>query len=316
MLKTKDLIKKFKNNRLLWPMKILVTGAVIYLVNRSLSKDQLPALISSISAFPASIACILGLLGFYCQVKRWNIILDGWAVPVSGTVSLRTMLWGCLLAFITPGRAGEFFRGFSLPGLKKSDAVFAVLFDKLFAGGTVLASGVVCCAIALLGNRAPSWRHWVIIVGAVAVMIAAGAVFAFRSRFFVKRALDRLPAISMKRLNAIIFYSLSSHMLLLIQTALLLSMFGSARFIDNVLACGQAYSFMLFFPFFIANMGIREYSFGIFLGCTPANLQNAGLSAVAFGASMGILAINIILPALIGLAWWIVDKKRVGGLVS
>jgi hypothetical protein len=82
-------------------------------------------------------------------------------------------------------------------------------------------------------------------------------------------------------------------------------MFGSRDFQANILAAGQSYAFMLFFPFFIANMGIREYAFGMFLG--------GALVPAAFGASMGILAINIVLPALLGLGWWMVDIKKISG---
>ena len=86
-------------------------------------------------------------------------------------------------------------------------------------------------------------------------------------------------------------------------------MFGSEGFFDTMIASGQAYSFMLFFPFFIANMGIREYSFRMFLGCGRPPGAISGLSRLAFGASTVILIVNIILPALIGLIWWIIEKR-------
>jgi hypothetical protein len=88
-------------------------------------------------------------------------------------------------------------------------------------------------------------------------------------------------------------------------------MFGSHAMAINMCASAQAYAFMQFLPFFIANMGIREYSFGLFLGeYHSMPVQALTLGAVAFGASMGILVINMILPALAGLIWWLLNKRK------
>jgi hypothetical protein len=304
-----NLFKKLSQLQYPWPVKITVTAVVIYLVDRSLTKDQVPLLFKSISLIPISIAFIVGCMGFYFQVGRWRLILSAWGISASTNAALCTMLWGCLLAFITPGRTGELFRGISLPAAKKSHTVYAVLVDKIFSGGAVLAAGVICCAISLARSKAACWGHWVIIIGAISVAAFAAVVFALRSHSIVRTALNSLPAFSARRLILLVSYSIIAHILLLIQTAVLFSMFGSNGLLDNVIACGQAFSFMLFFPFFIANMGIREYSFGMFLGLSPASLRNTGILSIAFGASMCILIINIILPALIGLLWWLLGQK-------
>jgi hypothetical protein len=310
-MKLNNLFDTLTRLRYPWPVKLLVTAAVILLVNKSLSKEQLPSLLKGISIVPFSIVFLLGCLGFYCQVKRWQFIVRLYGVTVSGVDALRTMLWGCLLAFLTPGRTGEFFRGFSLPDLKKDDGVVAVLVEKLFAGGTTIFFGIVCCGLFLASNGTPWWGNAVIVGGSVAALAAAGGIFTLRKTGLVKRPLDRLPALSFSQAGILACYSVLAHGFLLAQTAALLAMFGSDAVFGNALAGGQAYGVMLFFPFFIANMGIREYSFGMFLGHGHTTLCAAGLSAAAFGASMGILIVNIILPAIIGLGWWIVEKNRI-----
>jgi hypothetical protein len=311
-MKTTDLLDKLARLRYPWPFKILVTASVLYLVNKSLSKDQVPLLLNNISLLPVAAALALGCLSFYCQVRRWKVVLDAWGIGADLVAALRTMLWGCLLAFITPGRAGELMRGFSLPALKKGHTVYATIADKAFAGVTALVFGIICCFVALARNLAAGWGQRTVIIGSAAVLAVTGIFCALRSRPFINNILDNVPAFSPRKLRGIVLYSLASHILLLIQTAMLLSMFGNAGFIDNVLASGQAYAFMMFFPFFIANMGIREYSFALFSSHAPTAAGNAGyagLSGIAFGASMGILVINIMLPALIGLVWWIIGKK-------
>ncbi len=307
-MKTTDLLDKLTRLRYPWPFKILVTVVVLYLVNKSLSKDQLPLLLGNIAQVPLAAAFALGCLLFCCQTLRWKIVLNAWGIGASGAAALRTMLWGCLLAFITPGRAGELVRGLSLPAVKKGHTVYATIADKAVAGGAALVFGAVCCAAALARNQAPGWGQKTIIIGSAAALAVTALMLPLRSRPFIKKILALVPAFSRGRLLRIVLYSLASHILLLVQTAVLLSMFGSAGFLDNAIAAGQAYAFMLFFPFFIANMGIREYSFALFSGA-PAAVGNAGIPGVAFGASMGILVINIVLPAVIGLVWWLIEKR-------
>ena len=226
---------------------------------------------------------------------------------------MRTLLWGSLLAFITPGRTGEFFRGVGLPAIKKSQTMYAVLVDKLFAGGVVIAAGALCCAVFLTGNQSPQWGHWVIILGTALAGASAGVAFGLRKRLMLQTALSQFPAVRGRRLGSVVACSIAAHALLLVQTAVLFDMLGNNEFLKNLLAGGQAYAFMLFFPFLIANMGIREYAFGMFLGCALSPAKGSALAPMAFGASMGILAINIVLPALLGLVWWIVDTKKIKG---
>jgi hypothetical protein len=305
MFNPRNILTIINTPRLLWPLKIAVTVFVIYLADRGLSKTQLGPLIGHMSFMPTALAILLGCACFYFQVIRWRIILRGAGIPVTGKTALRTMLWGSLLAFITPGRTGELFRATGLPATKKSQTVYAVLIDKMFAGGSVVAVGALCCMVMLFGKRPSCWGFWIIIIGAT--LAAAGAGLAFRLRNFspLKKAFRQLPTLKGRSLGNVIACSIAAHALLLVQTAALFDMFGSRDFQANILAAGQSYAFMLFFPFFIANMGIREYAFGMFLG--------GALVPAAFGASMGILAINIVLPALLGLGWWMVDIKKISG---
>jgi flagellar biogenesis protein FliO len=59
-------------------------------------------------------------------------------------------------------------------------------------------------------------------------------------------------------------------------------------------------------PFFVANIGVRELSFSVFLKKLEAAPQPA---AIAFGVSGLILLINIILPAILGLIWMLKGNR-------
>lgn len=313
MFNPRNILRALNTPRLLWPVKIAVTVLVIYLVDKGLLKNQTVTLLNHLSIVPIALAVLLGCGGFYFQVLRWRLILRCGGIDVDNATALRTLLWGSLLAFITPGRTGELFRGVGLPALKKSQTVYAVLVDKLFAGGVVVAAGALCCAVFLAGKQSPCWGHWVIMIGTALAGACAGVVFGLRNRPLPRTALSQFPAVRGRRLGSVVACSIAAHALLLVQTAVLFDMLGIRGFTENILAGGQAYAFMLFFPFFIANMGIREYAFGMFLGCALPPAKGLALAPTAFGASMGILAINMVLPALLGLGWWMVDIKKIRG---
>ncbi len=318
-----QIFKSLSNNRLLLPFKIAITALVIYLVNKSLGKSQLSPLFHHIVLRTLVVSLILGCVGFYLQTRRWQLLLGNQGTRISFQTGIRTMLWGCLLAFATPGRLGEFFRGISIKPENKANAVYAVIIEKIYAGGTALIAGA-CGAIfswVAFGALSPAQGSIIIVGGAVMAAIL-GIFFSKRilrnafARFFRSRALQNLTAFpfanfAIKAAAPIALLSIATHLVLLFQTAVLLDMFGSPGACANISIAAQAYAFMLFFPIFIANMGIREYSFGLFLGqLSVVYGLKAQVSAIAIGASMGILCINMILPAMAGLLWWIVDKKK------
>ena len=81
-------------------------------------------------------------------------------------------------------------------------------------------------------------------------------------------------------------------------------MFGCAGWGRLVPAAAQSYALINLLPFSIANIGVREYSFGIFLSMIGGAAADRALAGtIAFGSSMVVLAVNIALPAAVGLGW-------------
>jgi hypothetical protein len=311
MINLRRILNVLNSSRYLWPVKIAVTVFVIYLVNQNLSKNQIPDLVNKVSWPHMALAVFLGILGLFFQARRWLIILRCKGIVVNNTTAFRTMLFGNLLAFITPGRAGEFFRGVGLPVHNKTDTVYAVLVDKLFAGGTGLVFGIAGLVLSVqTATLSAGSRTILVCSGALLLVLGTGALF-FRKYPAVLSAIRLSPRFTRRTLGSVLLLSISAQLVLCIQTAVILDMFGSHAFVINMCASAQAYAFMQFLPFFIANMGIREYSFGLFLGeYHPKPVHDLTLGAVAFGASMGILFINMVLPALAGLFWWLGAKRR------
>ena len=308
-------LDKINSGKAVLPVKIAVTVAVVYLVNKSLPKNGLSGLAERISPGYSSLAIIIGFLIFFIQARRWRVVLASSGINIDEATAWRTMLWGCLLAFITPGRTGEFFRGISLPANRKSDTVWAVAADKILAGFGVIAAGAISLPVCFLYHSRIMWPHWTIGAASVAFFSGIYMVYMLRHRKAVRKVLDRAPVFTGKKLCEVCIYSVSAQVLCCIQTAVLFRMFGGCFSVLSLSAAGMAYTFMMLFPFFIANMGIREFSFGMFLSGYFSSAGQSGVADIAFGASMGILAINIVLPALAGLCWWLIYKKDMAARV-
>ena len=92
------------------------------------------------------------------------------------------------------------------------------------------------------------------------------------------------------------------------RSALALAMFGNASLTNAVIAVGQAYALMLFLPFSIANMGVREYAFGLYL-VSPAFGGSSPEGIACLGASLTIMVFNMALPALAGVIWELLHNR-------
>lgn len=311
-----------KNGKLLWLLKIAITGVFVYLVNKSLSAPLIRIAEARFSCHGFLVVFCLGAAGLVLQVARWKLICTTRAIPLTGVSALKTMLFGNLLAFVTPGKLGELFRGVSLPQVKKSDTVIAVCVEKVYDAGACVLCGVSAAVIHALASGV-SFGQIVIGAGSSALVIAAaGLFFLVKNRravdFFrmkrMEKAVSWIPDFFKNtgglQIACIALYSLAVHLLLIAQTAFLFHLCGSADFFADVLCAAEAYAFMMLFPLFIANMGIREYSFQLFLAKLHGlKLAGMSVSVMALFCSLSILFVNLILPAVAGLAWWFFDEK-------
>jgi hypothetical protein len=303
--------KLIKNKKVNILFRIVITVFFFLLVNKSISQADLKQLLNTIDPLVIMTVLLSGIIGFYLQVIRWKYILQARHLPCKGCIPLKTMLWGNLLGFLTPGRVGELFRGIGIDPARKSDSVVAVLIDRLLAIVIVVSTGVLFMIIqtAFLKISPPLIEiiSFGILIALVVISIVIINVSYFKSKKTVSKARSLFSGILHLLNMKIVFISILAHLFLILQTVLLFQMFGSPGWIFNSVTAGQSYLQMIFLPFSIANVGIREYSFGLFLKQTIANEES---EMIAFGVSSLILFINIILPAFIGLIWIIFDKNN------
>ena len=223
---------------------------------------------------------------------------------------MKTMLWGNFLGFLTPGRIGELFRGMIIDSSRKADTVIAVVIDRLFAIFMVIFFGIVCIIVQAVLLKMKLHLIELISIGFMVLIFSAGTLVFKLKRFKSTKPIQKGISILLGIKNVItlrvVVVSVLAHFFLVLQTVLLLRMFGSSGWLTNSVVTGQAYLQMLFMPFFIANVGVREYSFGLYLRQFSVE-QNVEI--IALGVSSLILIVNIILPALAGLIWFFFDRN-------
>jgi hypothetical protein len=238
-------------------------------------------------------------------------VLKSVNLPYEKLIPLKTMLWGNFLGFMTPGRVGELFRNTGTNPLRKGDSVLSVMIDRLIAIMMVLVSGCACMMVQgfVYGKKLYIVQNIALAVSALVVLLV---LFFRKSRNReIKRVYDKLPLVLQGLRNAtdirVILISVAAHACLLFQTAIVLSMFGLHDFVKNIVIAALTFTQMIFLPFAIANVGIREYSFGVYIRMLFPENDAAG---IAFGVSGIILFFNIILPALGGLLWFMLDLRK------
>jgi hypothetical protein len=305
-----------------WALRIAITVLFAIMVNKGITREQIGLLREHLSPELLAGAFLLGLFSLFFQLLRWRAILKIQNFSVGFYRSFAMFVWGNLLAFITPGRIGEFGRAIALDPLRKTDAVLSVAIDKVAAVAATALFGIVGMGLqlVLLRIRPPDRLSLCMAVFLLGVtLVAALAAIGSKKQVVIQGRIGSVLIHLQKLTQAaprfltwkIIGTTLCAQAALLFQTSLVLFMFGSISFLENLALAAQVYAFMLFLPFFIANIGLREYAFAMMIENTGIRFTGAlDTQPVVLGVSLLILLINIVLPALAGLCVMLVDKKH------
>ena len=108
--KPKSLFTFFKSTLFKSLLKLGLTTFFVILVNRNLKQNDFRLIIGQIDLLSVLVALIFSGLSFCFQLIRWQQILKSQSMPCHIRIAAKSMLVGFFLAFLTPGRIGEFFR--------------------------------------------------------------------------------------------------------------------------------------------------------------------------------------------------------------
>lgn len=304
-----------------WLLRAGITLLFVVMVNRGVTLGQIKGLTGLLHISWLSAVLCLTVLWVFFQILRWQAILKALGFSGRPKEAVTTFVWGNLLGFLTPGRVGELGRGLGLDVTRKADSIAAVVFDKGFAVAVTVLFGIAGMAIQnfALGIRPPKYLT-IFMSGFLIALMLAALFYLFtrkkvgfsgaRGAFF--KVMRKLTAAGSRLFNwRTVGYSVIAHVLLLAQTMVILRMLGSGPYLTNLLIAAEAYAFMLFLPFFIANIGLREYSFGLMLGnLSPVLGSELAPASVILGVATLVLIMNVILPAMAGLYVMVADKKH------
>jgi uncharacterized membrane protein YbhN (UPF0104 family) len=313
MNKMVKIVESWFNNKIFRnTLKIVLTIAFFVFVNRSISVGDIGYLARKISPGYFLTTIFLFFVNLYIQSSRWQLILREQKFSSNFIIALKTLLWGNFLGFLTPGRVGELFRVYNLDSSRKMDSVLTSLVERLVTAFVVVVCGVVVYILSVYSFGATPIALVTSAVIMFSVIIVAGfAVFSLSHYFKKYPRIQKIIHFSTIFRSActvqIIGLTIASHLILVCQTMVLLKMFGFTGILNEFLVSVQAYMLMAALPIFIANVGIREFSFSLFIKqFIPEQAE-----IIAFGVASLVLCINIILPALVGLFWIWIEKKEV-----
>ena len=308
-------------------VRIVITAVFVYFVNKGIRLSDIKTLFNEINITLFIGAFFCGVVSLFFQLLRWRLILISHRLPSEMAKACKTMFWGFLLAFVTPGRLGELFRAIDLDKNRKTDTIVAVVEERLCAVIMIVIIGILCSAGQNFINSTALFFPMIVAMVIFVAVFTAGIFFIVKGESFLPlkstplRHLRWLPTCIQRwkqlPVELLALFSFCAHLLLLLQTAFLFKMFGEIDLLQGMLIAGQAYAFMLLLPFFIANIGLREYSFSLFLSKNAQNLLPiAASTTVSFGAATVILLFNIMIPAAVGMGWMYLQKRPVTAEIS
>ncbi len=282
-------------------LKVVITVLFVIVVNRAIPIDQK----SIAELIPLSLLLSVSLLSFISsllQGYRWYFFLHLFELTPTVKQAFRSYLEGVLFGIITPGRAGELFRGFTLEPHWRKTASIAVITEKVCATIVLFLVGALAYAF-LPGNRGGDLYGTGIIAAAIVSVVAIPIV-----PILIKRSKPTHSRINRTYLLTITL-SVAIHTILLIQAIILLVPRSGLSISDAFATAASAFSAMQFMPVTVANMGVREFCFNLFGSLYMHNTANLiALKSVILSSSLIIVLANLIFPAIPGVILLISSK--------
>jgi uncharacterized membrane protein YbhN (UPF0104 family) len=258
------------------------------------------------------VAAAVFFLGHYFAIFwRWRFLLrQVGQFRFTGKEILRSLFAGSALGLFTPGRIGELGRGVFFPPSYFWSVSGLTLAEKLYAHMVTIVLGILAFLYfgfaALQLPALPFIALLLILLGLSITFLWRPTVlrrfyYFLHRRLGVRLGLNLWPAVRALRLldrprGAVLFgLSLLINLLAFGEFFLLLTAFEKTALLPAFVAFEAAYFAVTFVPVSMANIGIRE-GFRIFfyglIGATAAAVLNASLL---------MFALNMLLPAAIGM---------------
>ena len=313
-----------------WTGKLLLAVVLLLLIADSVRDHSLLTLLADARPELLASALLLLPLNLWLQLRKWRILVQSRYPAITAADTRSSLLLGFAFGIVTPARLGEFggrTAGFRSTAMRRSDRL-------ALAGLTAadkFATMMITVAVGTAGLLLFAWLHPFMDPALLTVLLLPPAVLAavlmrrllrpaepvspavsgapfpsapkssgrLRDLLFAKTAGLRatLHGIDPDRRRRVLWYSALFYVTFLLQFYLLLSAFGPVHPLSALAGISTIMLLKTVIPpVTLGELGIRE-------GASVFVLGHAGiLSAAAFNAALLLFAINVLLPALAGLA--------------
>ncbi len=299
-------------------LKIALAVAILAALVWTVHPAKIWAAFRSANFLMIFLAFLLMPLNFAIQIFKWHYIVSWVRRDASFSEAARTLLISLAIGLSTPGRVGEYSRGFFVKGTDWVTGLGLVAIDKLYSLLIITAFGGMTSL--LLVPHLPRLRF---------VSTAARAGFAglfllivilliwpqtFRSwivrlgRHFPEthpfhRLIHGVELLSNRRGQIVFFLSLFVFLIFSFQFYILVNAFETVHFRVGTLVIPSIFFVKAMLPISIGDLGIRE-------GASVFLFGKFGVSsAAAFNGPILLFLINLLLPGIAGLYFLLKEKE-------
>ena len=293
---------------LLFALKAVLAAVTLALVMRVADPAAALDALRHAEGWPLALALLLMPVNMGLETYRWWRLVRRLNPEVTYGAALGAVLGGYPLGLLTPGRVGEFVgRAALLEGVPSGQAAALTLGEKMATLAAVLLGGLAAL-MHFLATQAPPSPLWAPLAvfttlwaGALLLAIlypscaraVLGALLPFAR---VRRALAAFDAVPQREAATLLGLSVVRYGVFAGQFALLASAFAPEA---SGVALAAGVALVLFaksavHSVTLGDLGIREGAAVYFLGA-----YGVGAGA-AVDASLAVFAINLLLPALVG----------------
>jgi len=278
---------------LLLIIKVIITIAFISVVNSTLFNGD----INIKELVPLDLllwSSVLSLISVTVQGYRWHTFLRIFGIDVSFGEAMKSYVEGLLFAVVTPGRAGELFRGYTLDEQWRKRTLIIVFVERIWSTAILFIIGA--SVYFFLPQMSSDLYRWGLFTASILSIIALFVV-----PFVVQKRYPKSARVKRRFMKSSIL-SVWIYIILIIQAMGLLIGRVPLTISQTATASASAFTAMQFMPVTIANMGVREFNFTTFVSLyLPESISVNSISSVILSTSLIIMISNLLLPALPGL---------------
>lgn len=292
--------------RYLLPLKILLS---LVLLGVLFSKVNLDAVLQALVKIDYSLAwsaIALVPVSFLLESLKWKVLISRQDSQTSLFDSLQSVLIGTAGAITTPLHIGKY----AAQMFFHAEVPRARLLTLVFINGQILGVFTLLFGLASLAYFFHLTHHqnlalvflWIFFF---ALLLLIGLIWISKSRFPFPEKLNFLLDYTSDEWRKALLYGFLRHMVSTVQFCLLINAcLGNAPmpFEEAFVAVSSVWLAKAVVPFFIGDLGLREATAAYFISALGYSAE-AGVAA-----SLLIFTMNLLLPALFGLA--VIPKLR------